>query len=188
VAAMDAQALTDLSWALAVLNHKDNKLLAGLCHQLFGRMEDLSPANLAICAWSFATLHYRDDLLMKRLNRQALGRDFEAQSLANLCWAEATMRFKDDVLMHHLSHEALRKMNSFSPQHLANTAWAFATLGRRAEVLFRALEQRALELLEFEKERKTLCPWTWLCAPGPSPGWSTRAQTRCCCGRSPRRR
>ena len=53
-------------------------------------------------------------------------------------------------------HQALRKMNSFSPQHLANTAWAFATLGRRAEVLFRALEQRALELLEFEKELKTL--------------------------------
>ncbi|CAJ1432756.1 unnamed protein product [Effrenium voratum] len=177
VAAMDAQALTDLSWALAVLNHKDNKLLAGLCHQLFGRMEDLSPANLAICAWSFATLHYRDDLLMKRLNRQALGRDFEAQSLANLCWAEATMRFKDDVLMHHLSHEALRKMNSFSPQHLANTAWAFATLGRRAEVLFRALEQRALELLEFEKELKedfvpldlALCAWSfaWLEHAGP---------------------
>ena len=53
----------------------------------------------------FESRHYRDDLLMKRLNRQALGRDFEAQSLANLCWAEATMRFKDDVLMHHLSHE-----------------------------------------------------------------------------------
>lgn len=177
LAHLDAQALTDLSWSLAVLNHRDNKILAGLCHQLFARVEEFSPANLAISAWSFATLNYRDDLVMKRLNRQALGRlqDFEAQSLANLSWAEATMRFKDDVLMHHIAGEALRKMDRFSPQHVANTAWAYATLGRRADALFKALEARALQLLQedapdFVSLDLALCSWSfaWLEHVGPN--------------------
>ncbi|CAK9093847.1 unnamed protein product [Durusdinium trenchii] len=176
LATLDAQALTDLSWSLAVLNHREKKILAGLCHQLFARVDDFSPANLAISAWSFATLNYRDDLVMKRLNRQALGRlqDFEAQSLANLSWAEATMRFKDDVLMHHIAGEALRKMDRFSPQHVANTAWAYATLGRRANALFEALEGRALQLLnedapDFVPLDLALCAWSfaWLEHVGP---------------------
>lgn len=171
LAELDAQALTDVIWSLAVLHHRDQRLLAGLCHQAFGRLEEFAPANLAMTSWSFATLQYRDDMVVKRLNRQILGRlgEFEAQSLANVAWALATMRFKDDVLMHHISCEALRKINDFSAQHVANTAWAFATLGRRAELLFAGLESVAIVQLQdpavdFVPLDLALCAWSfaWL--------------------------
>eukprot|EP00927_Polykrikos_kofoidii_P041086 TRINITY_DN35011_c0_g1_i1.p1 TRINITY_DN35011_c0_g1~~TRINITY_DN35011_c0_g1_i1.p1 ORF type:complete len:821 (+),score=106.74 TRINITY_DN35011_c0_g1_i1:69-2531(+) len=168
---LDPQRLTDVVWSLAVLNHRETKLLAGICHQVFSQVDCYSPANMAITAWSFATLAYRDDLMLKRLNRQALGRlpEFEAQSLSNMAWSLATFRFKDDVLMQHIAIEAVRKMDNFSPQHVANTAWSYATLGRRAEVLFGSLERRARELLEdshvdFCPLDLALCAWSfaWL--------------------------
>ncbi|CAE8724980.1 unnamed protein product [Polarella glacialis] len=176
LASLDAQALTDAAWSLSVLSHRDNKILAGICHQTFQRVEDFSPSNLAITAWSFATLAYRDDLVMKRLNRQVLGRlgEFEAQSLANISWALATIRFKDDVLMHHIANEAVRKVSTFSAQHVANTAWSYATLGRRAEKLFEALEKQAVALLadpqvDFVPLDLALCSWafSWLDHAGP---------------------
>lgn len=168
---LEAQSLTDVIWSLAVLQHRDQRLLAGLCHQAFRRLEEFAPANLAMTSWSFATLQYRDDMVVKRLNRQILGRlgEFEAQSLANVAWALATMRFKDDVLMHHISREALRKVDDFSAQHVANTAWAFATLGRRAELLFAGLESVAIVQLQdfavdFVPLDLALCAWSfaWL--------------------------
>eukprot|EP00929_Paragymnodinium_shiwhaense_P105676 TRINITY_DN70732_c0_g1_i1.p1 TRINITY_DN70732_c0_g1~~TRINITY_DN70732_c0_g1_i1.p1 ORF type:complete len:767 (-),score=88.77 TRINITY_DN70732_c0_g1_i1:8-2308(-) len=168
---LEPQALTDVTWSLAVLNHRDAQLLSAICHQAFNRIEEYSPANLAITAWSFATLGYRDDLVMKRINRQVLVRlpEFEAQSLANVSWALATSRFKDDVLLHKLAIASLGKMHAFSAQHVANTAWAYATLGRRAGKLFDALEDRAVELLQdpdvdFHPLDLALCSWSfaWL--------------------------
>lgn len=177
LADLDAQALTDTAWSLAVLGHRDQRLLAAICHQAFTRIEDFGPANLAITAWSFATLSYRDDLIMKRLSRQALDclPEFEAQSLANMAWACATMRFKDDVLMHHITGQAVRKVSDFSPQHVANTCWAFATLGRRSSSLFGALESQAVRLLldpmiDFCPLDLALCAWAfaWLDHVGPN--------------------
>lgn len=171
LALLDAQALTDIAWSLAVLQHREARLLSGICHQAFDRVEDFAPSNLAITSWSFATLSYRDDLVMKRLNRQALERlhEFEAQSLANMAWSLATMRFKDDVLLHHLAKESLCKVSEFSPQHVANTSWAYATLGRRASTLFEALQGKAVELLQDESVDfvpldLALCAWSfaWL--------------------------
>lgn len=146
----DPQDITDTTWALAVIAHRDRRLVRAICSKVARRCWEFSPQNIAITAWGLATLNFRDDVVFKRfsIETQIKLAEFEAQGISNMAWAYATLRFKDDILFSILAAEAPAKIDAFSPQHLSNMAWAYATMGRRSDKLFNTLARHAVDLLK----------------------------------------
>lgn len=165
------QALSNITWALATLQHADLPLLRAVAALATGRISSFKPFELSATLWAFAKLEAADPAVRScsaalftaaaefvPANADA----FTFRCLVMTVWAFGTARFRDSALFLRLAESMLPTVHTANCQELANTAWAFSTAGVRHDQLMQLLASKALvQMGDFKQQELSSLLWSF---------------------------
>ncbi|CAK9117626.1 unnamed protein product [Durusdinium trenchii] len=139
--------MANLTWALAKLALRHERLYSAIEHECQQKLWHFSPQNLVNVAWAFAKV-----LLVRRSFFEELGTcatqlapDFNPQNCSNAVWAfAAAMASGHGPLLAAVAQRATRLAPELGPQDLANLSWAFAKLSRRDQAFEETMASEVL--------------------------------------------
>eukprot|EP00439_Symbiodinium_sp_Y106_P056770 s3723_g7.t9 len=146
---LPAASLTELAnstWALAKLEHRNEKLLRGVSSEVLRRVavgQAMSVRDVQKLVWALAAFGWRDLSLFRCLSAEVQRcNDFSAVDASVIAFSFARLGVEDAALFRVLSqHVQDRLLIDLNAQGIAKVAYSFAVLGHAADEprLFRAL-------------------------------------------------
>lgn len=136
-----AQHVSSTCWALAVLGHRDDQVLAVVCELAMQRLPSSSSQALSSTLWGFAKLGYRDESFIQWWCEAAGEKlpEFNCQELANTFYALAALGIYNRGFVSELCEMAKGKLKDFNSQDLANIIWSLAKINHRDHGFIRSL-------------------------------------------------
>eukprot|EP00442_Polarella_glacialis_P017888 CAMPEP_0115085840 /NCGR_PEP_ID=MMETSP0227-20121206/22198_1 /TAXON_ID=89957 /ORGANISM="Polarella glacialis, Strain CCMP 1383" /LENGTH=816 /DNA_ID=CAMNT_0002475121 /DNA_START=158 /DNA_END=2608 /DNA_ORIENTATION=+ len=168
-----AQALSNISWAMATLHLVDDHLLQAMAIPASSQVPSFKPFELSTILWSYAKLstlnadacycaQHLFELASIRIPHTVEA--FTFRCLVTTVWAYATFRFARSAsclaLFNSLSGQMMTMAHTANCVELANTAWAYGTMGTRNERLLQEIAKRAnARLHEFKAQELSALLW-----------------------------
>lgn len=129
----DAQGLVNVVWALAKLDHYDDRFMQLWARQAGKALPRLDARATSVMLWALAKFGHANSQFLARTfkhARQLEGSSFNAQDNSNMLWALARLQHLagDPQLVQQLLRQLQPQLPSLSKAQLANAAWAVAAL------------------------------------------------------------
>lgn len=157
----DAQGLVNVVWALAKLDHYDDRFMQLWARQAGKLLPRLDARATSVMLWALAKFSHADSQFLARIYkhaRQLEGSSFNAQDNSNMLWALARLQHlaSDPQLVQQLLRQLQPQLPSLSKAQLANAAWAVAALRYYDPHFMELLIQSAGERLKAHSKQKLL--------------------------------
>lgn len=149
----DAQGLVNVVWALAKLDHYDDRFMQLWARQTGKALPRLDARATSVMLWALAKFGHANSQFLARIYkhaRQLEGSSFNAQDNSNMLWALARLQHLagDPQLVQQLLRQLQPQLPSLSKAQLANAAWAVAALRYYDPTFMELLIQSAGERLK----------------------------------------
>lgn len=124
------QELSNVIYALGLLNFKAEELLLPACAEARRRTQELSPQDTWIIVYSLARLRHKDKELIHHLGAHVVSRnltEFRPQGIANLAYSLGLLGMKHRSLLRAVcAHVTPCRLEEFSEQEVANLTYGLA--------------------------------------------------------------
>lgn len=162
----EPQALSNVAWACAALNHREAlNLLVEIDRRSEWLVDNGTPQAVSNVAWAFATLGFQAPHLFAGIEKRSkwLVKEGTPQVVANMAWACGRLGCEAPNLFAEIERRSKRLVGVGKPQEVSNTAWACASLGFQAPNLFAEIELQSRRLVE-QGTPQTVANTAWACA------------------------
>ncbi|CAE7220860.1 unnamed protein product [Symbiodinium natans] len=163
-----AWTISVICWAVGLLGHKNEELLACLASMVKPLLPHLSPHQLQNCLWAFATLGMKDSgpffgAAVETIERRI--KLFSHESLVAILTSFAMVKVLNANLFDAAANVLASAGDTLRPQDIANCTWAFAILRHPHPEVFSGLGASAARRLhEFRPEQVAVLAWAFALA------------------------